>query len=264
MSSYKNSAGVKFNDATELIIRADPDGTVESCFNLSNNTEYVNGGSDTYDWIGENAQEIYDSGVKTYLLKDTLFDSWTPTTTATKMIDAATLTTITADFTQYDYVGILEFNADLKYNVAAANAQMTRFIQYWPSYAGTFPFSAADFEGDTESSSLIGVINPTSTYLFYLNTSLELTSANNSYNGIYAVQQNNNYLTIAGNTITVTQPEIQMRASSTYWSTTQCGNVDKDNSKVFIRVRVYRVAKGSDDYHAMKQAAKDIYQNGIV
>lgn len=41
--AVKNSAGVKFNDATELIIQADPDGTVESCFNLSNNTEYVGG-----------------------------------------------------------------------------------------------------------------------------------------------------------------------------------------------------------------------------
>ena len=41
--SVKNSAGVKFNDATELIIQADPDGTVESVFNKSNNTEYVGG-----------------------------------------------------------------------------------------------------------------------------------------------------------------------------------------------------------------------------
>lgn len=40
--AYKNSANVKFNDATDLIIMADPDGTVESCYNLSNNTEYVN------------------------------------------------------------------------------------------------------------------------------------------------------------------------------------------------------------------------------
>lgn len=39
--AWKNSAGVKLNDATELIIRADVNGTVESCFNLSNNTEYV-------------------------------------------------------------------------------------------------------------------------------------------------------------------------------------------------------------------------------
>ena len=39
--AYKNSANVKFNDATDLIIRADPDGTVESCYNLSNSTEYV-------------------------------------------------------------------------------------------------------------------------------------------------------------------------------------------------------------------------------
>ena len=46
--AYKNSAGVKFNDATELIIRADPDGTVESCYNKSNNTEYVGGGNADY------------------------------------------------------------------------------------------------------------------------------------------------------------------------------------------------------------------------
>lgn len=39
--AYKNSAAVKFNDATDLIIRADPDGTVESCFNKADNTEYI-------------------------------------------------------------------------------------------------------------------------------------------------------------------------------------------------------------------------------
>lgn len=42
--AFKNSAGVKFNDNTELVIQADPDGTVESVFNKSNNTEYVGGG----------------------------------------------------------------------------------------------------------------------------------------------------------------------------------------------------------------------------
>lgn len=39
--AYKNSANVKFNDATDLIIMADPDGTVESCFNRSDNIEYI-------------------------------------------------------------------------------------------------------------------------------------------------------------------------------------------------------------------------------
>lgn len=39
--AFKNSAGIKFNKDTELIIRADQDGTVESCYNLANNTEYV-------------------------------------------------------------------------------------------------------------------------------------------------------------------------------------------------------------------------------
>lgn len=43
--SYKNSAGVKLNDATELVIVAAPDGTVESCYNNSNNTEYAGDGS---------------------------------------------------------------------------------------------------------------------------------------------------------------------------------------------------------------------------
>ena len=43
--SYENSANVKFNDATDLIIKAKPDGTVVSCFNRSNNREYVGGGS---------------------------------------------------------------------------------------------------------------------------------------------------------------------------------------------------------------------------
>ena len=39
---YKNSGGMKFNDATDLIIRADEDGTVESCFNRADSIEYIN------------------------------------------------------------------------------------------------------------------------------------------------------------------------------------------------------------------------------
>ena len=39
--AYKNSAGIKFNKDTELIITAAQDGAVESCYNLANNTEYV-------------------------------------------------------------------------------------------------------------------------------------------------------------------------------------------------------------------------------
>ena len=38
----KYSAGIKFNKNAELIIEADPNGTVTSCRNLSNDTEYIN------------------------------------------------------------------------------------------------------------------------------------------------------------------------------------------------------------------------------
>lgn len=39
--AYKNSGAMKFNDATDLVIRADPDGTVESVYNLADSTEYI-------------------------------------------------------------------------------------------------------------------------------------------------------------------------------------------------------------------------------
>ena len=40
--AYKNSGAMKFNDATDLVIRADPDGTVESVFNKADGVEYIN------------------------------------------------------------------------------------------------------------------------------------------------------------------------------------------------------------------------------
>lgn len=57
--SVKNSAGVKFNDNTELIIQAAPDGTVESVYNLSNDTEYVGGGgSASWERLHHEEQEV--------------------------------------------------------------------------------------------------------------------------------------------------------------------------------------------------------------
>lgn len=53
--AYKNSGAMKFNDATDLVIRADPSGTVESCFNLANNTEYVN---DPYEYYENQTVKI--------------------------------------------------------------------------------------------------------------------------------------------------------------------------------------------------------------
>lgn len=46
----KNAAGILFNENTELIVEADPDGTVTSCRNLKNNTEYVGGGGGSSDF----------------------------------------------------------------------------------------------------------------------------------------------------------------------------------------------------------------------
>lgn len=39
--SYLNSAGVKLNDNTDLIIEADPDGTVRNVFNRADNKSYT-------------------------------------------------------------------------------------------------------------------------------------------------------------------------------------------------------------------------------
>lgn len=63
----KNSAGVKFNDNTDLIIEADPSGEVTSCFNRSNNTEYVGGGGDG-DFSTAEVTIIGDEGASDFYL----------------------------------------------------------------------------------------------------------------------------------------------------------------------------------------------------
>lgn len=47
----KDSAGVKFNENTELIIEADPTGEVTSCRNVINGVEYVGGGGEPQNLI---------------------------------------------------------------------------------------------------------------------------------------------------------------------------------------------------------------------
>lgn len=45
----KNSAGITFNENTDLIIEAEPTGEVTSCRNIINGVEYVGGGGGSND-----------------------------------------------------------------------------------------------------------------------------------------------------------------------------------------------------------------------
>lgn len=74
--AYKNSAGVKFNKDTELIITAAQDGTVESCYNLANNTEYV-GSSFVIENAAVSVKNEYGSSTTIYYpLASTIADGY--------------------------------------------------------------------------------------------------------------------------------------------------------------------------------------------
>lgn len=255
--AFKNSAGIKFNKDTELIIRADQDGTVESCFNLANNTEYAAGAS-PLSWLGAGLELVKDYEPVTYKFSETAFDTWTPSTTAANMVNAVTKDTILAD-AAYDYIAIFDFVADVKYTVSQAAAQLVRASDCITRASFGVPSTVADLESESVAT---------------------LTTANRTYrNNVYASSATATTLSIAstsdmiypdtaftstsGMNITLSEPAIKMKCNNTYFSTAQAANVDKENSTITYKLTLYRVKRGTNMESAISIRANDLY-NGVL
>ena len=245
--AYINSANVKFSNLADLIIEEDGAGNVTSCFNRSNNIDYI------FNDIGKSAAVVFDSSPTKILLKDTLFNGWTPSTTEKIIVTKNTVATITAE-AGYDYIAEISFNADIKYPAVGA-AQFLRGLTTGFRVYGLQPGSYDELVSNTYTAPTLNSTNIV--YQVYTDSSNNPT--------LYAAGGNGFFITItdimavATGGFTVSLPAVKVKCHSTYFSTTEAALVDQDQSFIEYSVKVYKVKQFSNFITSLYKSTAELY-----
>ena len=187
----------------------------------------------------EYVQDLY---YHEYALKDTSFDTWTPSTTAHTIVSTKTAGTFVADMTRYEYIQKWEVSFDAAYN-SGANLKIQVYKQYGDLYQSIYRRPSSWTNIETQNFNSNAVNTAYSAYLIrYYNSSGTLTYAYTGSYGIYGAVTAPTFSssTSATPTVTVKTPTISARCSNTYMSTARAAELDKANSTVTIKGELYR------------------------
>ena len=198
-----------------------------------------------WNYLGANATKISNFSDFSVALKDTDFNTWTPSTTATLILDTATFGTFSADMANYNYVIKWTFWTDLKYNAGATLKVMPykqRSIATFDTYRT--PRSYANFQANTFNFNRISPANNVASILYY-NSSGTMAVQNAGLYGFYATASAPTLSSTTADTITITipRPVLYARCSTTYMDTARASEIDKTNSTLHLRCEVYRIDK---------------------
>lgn len=201
-----------------------------------------------WNWIGKNAT-LVKTDLYSVALADTLYNSWTPSTTAKEIVAAnSSIGTLSIDVANYDYTILYTLYTDLVYNSGVANNAklinqiMLNFKQTMRRPSNYNALMAKDLRQVTDFSVLSGGIG----FLTYYNSSGNPTFQQSSSYGFYiGTMPALSFSSTSSDTPTMTygRPPINARCNNTYFSTTSASGIDKTNSKIYIRTDIYRADK---------------------
>ena len=199
--------------------------------------------SGTWNWMGKNPT-LVKTLTETVALKDTDFDTWTPSTTAKVILASADFGTFEADMANYDYMVKWTFDTNLSYLAGATLAVMPiKQMAIAAQSLNRRPSNYQSLVGKTLNQnyyySLIGI-----PACIYYNGSGAIAYASQGSYGFYIAQVNPAYSNNFADTPTVTlkRPTVSARCDTTYMATARAAEIDK-NSTLTIKCEVYRVDK---------------------
>ena len=188
----------------------------------------------------EFVQQIYDSGE--IALEDTLFNGWTPSTTAKTIKATANGTAFYGHFDEYEYILKWESSFQAVYNAGATlKAQV-----YWEG-ADQYqvlckrPNSWANINADNWNGNVCNTYF-TVPFIRYYNSSGSLTYTHAISYGIYPALTAATFASSTADVTTVTPkcPTMNARCSSTYFATARAPELDQAESKFRIIGKLYR------------------------
>ena len=219
-------------------------------------------------WMGPNATHLGTFYTKDYLLKDTGFNTWTPVTTASPIVDAISdCYHFVGDISKYEYFirWRCEFtNAFLP--GATLKAQIDKQVASHWILIHRRPYGFDSFSTMTDTRPYSLTVSSQSTYVVYWNTSGTYSWTTNNTYGIYQTMGQATFSSNSSNTptITIPSPSVSARCYSSFFATARAYEVDKNNATVKLRGDLYRIDKGFGQIRHSYIDAIDLYNNPIV
>lgn len=213
-------------------------------------------------WMGAEIEFVEKFYQNQKLLKDTNFNTWTPSTTASTMIASSSLTARAIDLANYeyyiewlwDYVGAFNSGATMK-------AQIRR--QCGTLYQTIYrrPYGLANIAAKTDTYAYCTSAVTASSYCFYYNTSGTSTWNTGISYGFYPSAVAATFSSTESTTpnLTIKTPTINMRCYSSYLATARAPEIDKNTATFTVIGNLYRIKAGTSFLHQCFHKAIDIY-----
>lgn len=239
--------------------------TVNDTYDVTNLAEVVvnvaGGGGDSWSWMGKNPTLVKDYGTTKVWLKDSDFNTWTPSTTAAVITASSALSSYTVDLTSYDYYVYMQFVAEFFYNSGATGTSQP--LKYMADGAYSCYSTASNYTNFNAGAGNVALTAGGSVYrgLHYLNTSGADAYAYNTSYSIYPSTFSAPSASLT--TITPNAPAISARCSNSYFTTANAAQVNKDTSYYEYAVQIWRVDRGTSDNGFGYAHVRDMWLNGI-
>ena len=234
-------AGATYPDVPSIILPTSGGGTTEF-YDMNTNLS----------WLGAGAEQVEGQFYeKIDTLDNTLYNGWTPSTTAKAIVASVTLSNekfVAENVTDYTYYIIWEGGCEPQYTSTPTQKALTVFARFLVIQALAKRPSSWTNVVDGNSNSIVNQAAYTGTFLRYYGTTTgSITYTWAGSNGFYAsaTAPSISSATATSPTITPKTPALNAKCSTTYLSTTNAGLVDQVNSVWWIRGKgIYR-AKSS-------------------
>lgn len=207
--------------------------------------------SDDMSWLGADATLVHEITPITIALKDTDFNTWTPSTTAATVVASQTLSAASQKYVAtdllldggYNYINVWNMKLPVVYTGSPTNKAKVVFSCGLLVQAMFRRYSSFANLLDDNLNNGVTAQQTLATFERYYNSSSSLTYNNAASYGFYFanVAPTLSSATAQSPTITLKTPTMSARCSTTYLSTTNAGLVDKENTKLTMTCKVYRV-----------------------
>lgn len=208
--------------------------------------------SGSMSWLGADATLVHEITPITVALKDTNFNTWSPSTTAATVVASQTLSDASQKYVAtdlltdggYDYIHVWNMKMPIVYTGTPTQKAL-------PTFSCGLLIGSIFRRFSSYANLLIGNLNNNVTaqtslasFLRYYGTTTGTITytLSASYGFYYAnVAPTISSTTAQSPTITLKTPSMSARCSTTYMSTTNAGLIDKENTKLTYTCKVYRV-----------------------